>query len=509
MSTADLTNKKATIRISLLIVFFSLCYTFVLNTINIHSIRKENPTNTETNAKSLVYNTTVYSIDNYWYLSQFKNLLEHGTFTVDPAKQYYEVRRTPVYPTFYGIHYWIFGEEGSFYYIRFTQAIILALAVVALFWATYHFTGNYRMAAFSAALYGFFPPIVVATYYTVTESLSTELVCFMLYFLSLCKTQNRNRDWFLAGLFFSLATLCRPSIIFAGAACFFALISFCRYIIKDIFVKGLYFSAAVLLLFGPWTVRNYFKTNGDLVFLEKFYGDPMDYGMPNIHCRQWISCWINPADFTSEEISNTMIGNVNSKNPVDPQTIISYFTDKLPPRAYIGNSKKEIDATFHALYNYYQYKKHPELHNTDSLEQAATNSFLHLKSNFIQTSWKDYYIVTPLLMIKSVVLQSNSGTLVFLDHYEQSILKKIIKAILLLLSVACFASVFLALFTGKKYREISVMTLLFSVLNVAAIIFTIRYFEVRYNFPLFPFLFTTTAIVAVAFWDKIISIGKR
>ena len=131
MKTNSKKGNQLRLRISLIILLSSLCYTFFLNTINIESIKKQNPENHQQNARSLVYNSTVYSIDNYWYLSQFKNLLKHGSFTVDPNKQFYEVRRTPVYPTFYGIHYWLFGEESSFYYIRFTQALILALAVVA------------------------------------------------------------------------------------------------------------------------------------------------------------------------------------------------------------------------------------------------------------------------------------------------------------------------------------------------------------------------------------------
>ena len=508
MKTNSKKGNQLRLRISLIILLSSLCYTFFLNTINIESIKKQNPENLQQNARSLVYNSTVYSIDNYWYLSQFKNLLKHGSFTVDPNKQFYEVRRTPVYPTFYGIHYWLFGEESSFYYIRFTQAFILALAVVALFWAVYNFTSDYSIAALSASLYGLFPPIVIAVYYTVTESLSTELVCFMIYFLSLCKTKGSNRDWFLAGLFFSLATLCRPSIIFAGAACFFALISFSKFSLQYIISKGIYFAAAAALLFIPWTVRNYTKTNGDIVFLEKYYGDPMDYGMPNIQCRQWIACWINPADFTSEEISNTMIGNINSKNPADKNEIIKSFTNRLPARAYIGNTKEEINNAFISLYNYYVHKSQPDSFKVDSLEKVSVHSFLNLKTNFIAASWKDYYIITPLLMVKSVVLQSNSGTLVFLDNYEQSFPKKAVKAILLLLSLFSFCSVFLVFFAGKEFRDIAVMTFLFTAFNMLIIILTIRYFEVRYNYPIYPFLFTTSGIVMIRLKNRLLNLRK-
>jgi hypothetical protein len=90
----------------------------------------------------------------------------------------------------------------------------------------------------------------------------------------------------------------------------------------------------------------------------------------------------------------------------------------------------------------------------DSLEKVSVHSFLNLKTNFIAASWKDYYIITPLLMVKSVVLQSNSGTLVFLDNYEQSFPKKAVKAILLLLSLFSFLCCFSWCFLQEKNFEI-------------------------------------------------------
>jgi hypothetical protein len=88
MKTNSKKENQLRLRISLIILLSSLCYTFFLNTINIESIKKQNPENLQQNARSLVYNSTVYSIDNYWYLSQFKNLLKHGSFTVDPINSF-------------------------------------------------------------------------------------------------------------------------------------------------------------------------------------------------------------------------------------------------------------------------------------------------------------------------------------------------------------------------------------------------------------------------------------
>lgn len=100
---------------ALLLFFVSVVYSVSMNVLNVHSIRKANPTNKCLNARSLAYDVTVYSIDNYWYLNHVKNYLATGKFTVDTTKYRYEVRRTPVYPLFYGAHYLLFGEKEAMF----------------------------------------------------------------------------------------------------------------------------------------------------------------------------------------------------------------------------------------------------------------------------------------------------------------------------------------------------------------------------------------------------------
>lgn len=186
----------------------------------------------------------------------------------------------------------------------------------------------------------------------------------------------------------------------------------------------IFFSIGAATLFAPWTIRNYKVTNGEIIPLEKYYGDPMDYGMPNVYFRNWISCWINPTNYSSENVSNLMIANLHGNDSLFKKTKIDSIVNNLPSRAFIGNDKAIIHTALCDLFQYYKYKNQPEYtREFDSVNVLVTKEMRALKSNFIKKSALDYYVVTPLLFAKSVIFQSNSTSLTFLDNYQEIISK--------------------------------------------------------------------------------------
>ncbi|MDB5227539.1 MAG: hypothetical protein JWN78_1732 [Bacteroidota bacterium] len=498
--------KKEHRKIAICLLIISLCYTYLVNCVNIHHIKKENPQNLQNNARSLVYNSTIYSIDNYWYVNNIKNFISSGRFTVDTTKKNYEVRRTPVYPIFYGLHYMAFGEEKSYYFIRFTQAIILALATVFLFFAVFNFTQNKYISLGAALLYCLQPGVAISAYFTNSESLSSELVCFLLYSLSLCKLQPENKKrWLFFGFLFALGALCRPTVIFLAPSCLFAVLYFNRWDLKKSIFSAILFCFGAAVLFLPWTIRNYFVTNGDVVLLEKYYGDPMDYGMPNIYLRKWIACWINPADYSSERISNTMRANIALNEPAAKEAVVDSLISALPPKAYIGNHKPEIRKAYLDIYEFYRVKHFAQQSNTDSIETVASNNLRQLKTNFIKRSPLDYYIITPILFAKSVIFQSNSTSLSFVDNYHGDCLKIFIKGILYLINVLSFLSVFFLLFYLRKYADIYWLSVLYIACTFFVIIYILQYFENRYTVPLYPFMYT---LLSVSIYEMYVLVRK-
>lgn len=486
-----------------ILFFISIVYTISMNMVNVHFIKKANPSNKESNARSLVYDATIYSIDNSWYVNHVKNYLATGKFTVDTTKKYYEVRRTPVYPVFYGIHYLLFGEKGSYVYIRYTQTFMLALAVALLFLAVYNFTGNKKIALIAALLYGLQPCVALSAFFTYTESISSELVCFFLFALSLCKLNSTKTNWFFVGFLFALGALCRPPIIFLGVSCLFAVFYLNKWNFKKSIISGIFFSIGALILIAPWTIRNYKITNGDIIPLEKYYGDPMDYGMPNVYLRNWISCWTNPADYSSERVSNLMSTNLMFYEPQPKQALLDSLINVMPTRAFIGNNKATIYAALDDLYEYYRFKNLPNFKKQfDSTDIVVTKKMQLLKSNFIQKSALDYYVTTPLLFAKSVIFQSNSTSITFLDNYQGNYLKISIKALLYLINILSFLSILFLLFYMKKYIDIYLISVFSIACTFLVIIYYLQYFENRYNFPLYPFMYTLLAISIYEIFQK-------
>ena len=104
---------------------------------------------------------------------------------------------------------------------------------------------------------------------------------------------------------------------------------------------GWYVGIAVLLLFTPYVIRNYKVTNGDFVLLEKYYNDPMDYGMQNIELKKWISTWINPAEYNSERISNK--DDKQCATQPDKTFLIDSLMNTIPPAVASKYSKAEIE----------------------------------------------------------------------------------------------------------------------------------------------------------------------
>ena len=160
-----LTSKR-----NLVIAFFAvLSFAFFLNAINLNAIRKQTDKSNEFLNKELVFNYTILSVDNSWYLPQIHNYLAGKGFTCDTSDAKLLVRRTPVYPMFYGIPYLFFGEQGSFKYIRITQTFLFALAAIAFLLSVFYFTQNKRIAWLSFFLFGFNPTIISYTFYTLSR----------------------------------------------------------------------------------------------------------------------------------------------------------------------------------------------------------------------------------------------------------------------------------------------------------------------------------------------------
>lgn len=492
---------------TLLFIALLAGFAYFLNEYNTTFIRNINPNNEFASSESLVYNSTINSIDNIWYVSQIKNWVQGKGFTIDPNDEKSMVRRTPIYPIFYGIHYVLLGEEGSFYFIRFTQIILFILATFALLYGVYYFTENKIIAILSAISFGFNPIFISYLYYTITEGISPALVCFLIYFLARCYKFGQKKDWIFAGLFFAIATLCRPAIIFIAPGIAVLVLYKNKASVQQFILSSSLVVIGAAVLYVPHVVRNYMHAN-EFILLEKYYGDPMDYGMPNIALRKWIACWTNPADLSSESISNRMrLDIVADVDSLYKSVSVENQLDRLPNRAFAADNKATVRAAFSCLYDYYYVKlitkNQTEL---DSIEKLCLAKITSLKTNYIQKQPLQYYFVTPLLFIKSILFQSNSSTLIFVGaNQTNQWLSIMVKGMLLLLNVYWWIALFGLLFFFRKYSVLLSIT----ILNIIGLFFyTIviqKYFEVRYMIPIYPLMI----IISVIFFIEVYGIARK
>ena len=156
------------------LTLFSLGVCIFYSHLSIEYIKSKSP-------HQIINKVTIYSIDNNWYLPQIKNYLQGNGFTSDKLKPQYLVRRTPIYPLFYGIHYYLFGENESFKYSRFSQIALFVLSTILLFFAVLNFFGSFKLSLLSYLIYVLYPTIPVYTSYTITESLFPAIICFLVF----------------------------------------------------------------------------------------------------------------------------------------------------------------------------------------------------------------------------------------------------------------------------------------------------------------------------------------
>jgi len=479
-----------------------------VNLYNIRCIKQLNPSNVTSNARCLKYNKTIGSIDDYWYTPQIKNYLSGKGFTYNTTSHLDAVRRTPVYPLFYGIHYFLLGETDSYAVIRWTQLFLFALSTIFLLFAAYNFTNDIRISWLTFLLYIFYLPLIAFIFYTITEALYPSLLCFFLYSLSRCKKKPSRRNYFLCGILLALCILTRPAVIFILPAVLLLLAIYNDFNIKATLISWLIIMTGASVLFLPWVMRNYIVTKGDIVFLEKYYGgDQMDYGMPNMHLKYWIACWENPADLSSESVSNRLIESIVFTDSMQTERTIDSIINIFPERAFIGNTHTDVRNTLENLSLYYKATKRDLLSKdiVGQREQVASLSFIQLKDNFQKTNKGKLYLLiyTPLRYLKCLIFQSNSSSLAFLDNYQHSILKIFLKILLTLINILSFTSIFLILHQYKKYKDLFWLSFIFSSLTYLIIMEVNKNFESRYIFPLMPILYITAAAAAVEFVDFI------
>jgi len=482
-----------------LIFFLSLLCCISYNEINKYLVRKNNPSNELRNGKSVVQGSTIWSIDNFWYLTQPKNFLEGKGFLLDPQNSHTAVRRTPGYSIFYMIHMVLFGEKYAHRIIPYSQSFLFAFSALALALSVFNFTQSGKKAFLTGIIYGCNPFTSGFVYYTITEAIHPAFAIFGLYFLSKALQVNFNKNGFLAGLFFAIACLIRPLNGLALAAgivmLFFGTSDSYYNKLKKILVVC--FGFLTLLL--PWTIRNYIVTKGEIVMLEKIYHeDPMYMGKKQTYLSKWWMCWGNPRQ-------EAFIDSLKSEITTGQEGYISRFLVDLPAYSIRGYTKNELSRVLHE----YKDCMHSEISGgvygiyykpADTLpacEDKMKNEFVNLISEYKQDAPVRYYVVSPLLIRgKEFFLTSFSGMYGSLNPENRNfnIMQKVVKGFMYLFNVGLYISLFIFLFFIKCNKRLKIFIAFFVITTFLFLVYNVH-IETRYLLASYPFMAVSAAVV--------------
>lgn len=497
------------------IFFIALTFCLVVNYIN----KAYLPVTTSSqNSKSLVYGSTIYSIDNEWYLNPAVNYIKYGIYAVDVGNDYTKVRRAPGYPVFYGLHYILFGENWAHHLIVFTQSILFALSALLLGLGVFNFTNSERVSVIAATLYAVCPFTAGYAFYTITEAVHPSLVIFTFYFLSKCSgNKARQIDVVLTGVFFAVTVLVRPAnILFAVAI---ICVAFARALqeeevkksIRGFVVFGLNVSLGFWMIVLPWVIRNYQVTRGEIVLLEKFYHEsPMGMGRSQTYLSKWWMCFGNPRpeSFVYSLIESNKLADSVKYNAVDR------FVNNLPGYAFSGTSREQVKRVLMDFQDCYQTKrtvfKMPirilsPREEEPKCEQHLKSEFLDLIQKFKESSPLRYYFISPYLTRgKEYFIQSFSSMYGSLNPTDRkfSMPQVIIKSIMYFINFILWLSCIFCLFSKRFYY---LKTVLLVFIAATFVFYTnFAHCEARYMIAAYPFLYVLVAMIFDGAWNRIV-----
>jgi 4-amino-4-deoxy-L-arabinose transferase-like glycosyltransferase len=485
-----------------LFYFFFIAFfnALLFNLINIHYLKKDK--SNRGNPYGLVHGGTIYSVDNYWYLTPAINFIEKDNYSHDLSNNHFKVRRTPGYPLFYGIHYYLFGAEMAHKVIGYTQSFIFALSAVFICLGVFNFSGNRKLATITGILYGSCPYVIGFNFYTTTESIYPAFVVFSFFaFSKYFKTSNTG--WAIAtGALVGMASLIRPTNILL--ICPIGLVLLVSLYNKDLklFLTSLakrsaFFIFGLVLILLPWTIRNYVVSNGDIVPLEKFYYEsPMGMGRSQFYFSQWSMCFGNPRS----ELMFFGMQKANMLPAPERYNFINNFVNTLPEKAFSGSSRNEVFTVLKAMQDCYQAKKdhyHLDVYlflqpgqEELACEFEVKAGFQDLISKYKKTNPVNYFLVSPFIIRgKEFFFQSFSSMYGSLNPKDGhfTLIQKIVKAGMYLLNVLLILNLIPAFFNRSIHLPVKIFCLSFILILFISLIFLVHV-ETRYLLGAYPFM---------------------
>jgi len=323
------------------------------------------------------------------WLNSFINLIETGSYTAVPAHEYGYFLRMPGYSFFIGIFYLITGGNLDITYplIGWIQILLDILAIWLVYKIALKLFRSEKNALFSAALYAFYPFIIVWNPVVYSESVSILLMLAGIYFL----LYEKKYHWFYAGLFLGLGILFRPQVALLVPIAGIFILWFYNWKIKSFYKPVLQFALAVVIFYGCWPISN-ILIHKKVVLTQDLRGAP-----------NW-----------NEDVIAFMQFTYSVKTEWEPQfsNILHNKEVTWPENAYF--SKEDSAKLERAVYlakncgsgfSYWQGYWQKPFQNDSCTHEIAT-LFNELRDNQIKNFPWNYYLYLPLQNLKKAAFKN-------------------------------------------------------------------------------------------------------
>jgi hypothetical protein len=196
-----------------------------------------------------------YDRDTGAWLGSFINLIENGSYSINPSHEYGAFVRLPGYSFLLGAVYYLTGSNPdiTFPLMGWLQILLDVFTIWLVYKVALKVFAVEKISLLVAGLYALYPFVIAWNPVTYSESVSIFLMMGGLYFL----LHEHKHKFFLTGLFIGLGVLFRPQIIFLIPLIGIYILYINNWKWKRFFKPALLFSLSIVIFYGVWPISNY------------------------------------------------------------------------------------------------------------------------------------------------------------------------------------------------------------------------------------------------------------
>lgn len=324
----------------------------------------------------------------------FMNLIEHGIFSVNLQHEYGFFGRLPGYSFFIGIFYFLSGQNWDLAYrlIAWVQILLDIFSILLVYKISLKIFTNIKIANIASLLYAFYPFIIVWNPVVYSDFMGVFFMILCLYFFVYTDIKF---NYFLSGIFLSLAILNRPQIILLAPVFFIYLLIENVHSPKFFIKKSFFLGLALLLIYGAWPIRNY--VNYKKIILTQEVKAFRNYDIDLVAYRQYVYS-------VKTEMEPQFSYLLNNQKVIFPKQAYINKEDsiKLERAIYLCKNCGSSFSYWHG--HFHDYWKEPI--TGENCNEEIAQLFNELRKNQIKNNPLNFYLILPLKNLKKAIFKS-------------------------------------------------------------------------------------------------------